>query len=102
MNRQSWAAKIAIDGEALPEQILTSHYTLLETFGMSKWYRWIDTFVFSTIVLFGFFYSFIALVIWVWVSQSHVTAGVTMVTALPALACAMHVLYAALTGQGWR
>jgi hypothetical protein len=38
LDRDSWPAKVTINGEELPRKLLNSHYDLLEAFGMSKHY----------------------------------------------------------------
>jgi len=102
LNPNSWAAKIADGTQALPPGILISHHALLEAFGMSKKYRWIDTIVFSSIIIFGFFYTIISVVLWVWLSSSYVSAGAVMITAVPAFFAAIYVLCVGVLGQGWQ
>jgi hypothetical protein len=99
-NPDSWPSRAARN-EILPENILKNHWVLLGKFGMSPRYQRLDA-LFVYVVLFGGLYTFIAVILWVWLTSPHIVAGVIMLTVAPAVLSMTYGLVAACTGEGWQ
>jgi len=96
----SWAVRVAL-GESLPRGFSNSHYRLLEAFGMTRRYRLIDSVILPALITGAFTFTFIALTIWIWATQSTLNAGLTMITVVPAFLSLLFVFGIGLTSQGW-
>lgn len=100
-NKEPSRALRVARGEVLPRGISNSHYRLLEEFGMSPRYRFIDSVILPALIAGAFTFAFIALTIWIWATQSTLNAGITMITVVPALLSLLFVFGISLTSQGW-
>jgi hypothetical protein len=100
LDEKSWPSLVA-RGETLSKRLLTDHWLLLKEFGMSSRYKPMDA-LFVYIVIFGGLYTFVAVIIWIWLTESYAVAGATMVTVVPAVASVAYGIIAAGSGQGWR
>ena len=100
-NKEPSRAMRVARGEVIPRGLLGSHYRLLEEFGMSPYYRYIDSAIFSQLVTGAFTFTFVALTIWIWATQSTLNAGLTMITVVPAYLSSVFVYNVCLKSQGW-
>jgi heme A synthase len=87
-------------GETLGTEILEDHFGLLESFGMSRGYRHVDYLCFSSLMA-ASVCTFVALTFWVFLSETNVTAGITMITFGPVAIIVVRVFVLAGYGQGW-
>jgi hypothetical protein len=60
------------------------HDRLLVVFGMSRRYTWLDWGA-AVWILLGYINTFVALSMWIWLTQTHMVAGALMVVIAPAL-----------------
>jgi hypothetical protein len=68
---------------------------------MSRAYRHVDNLCYS-ILMAACVCTFVALTFWVFLSETSITAGITMVTFGPVAIVAVRAFVLAGTGQGWR
>jgi hypothetical protein len=87
-------------GETLGSEILEDHFGLLESFGMSNGYRHVDRLCFLVPVA-ASVCTFAALTFWVFLSETIITAGITMVTFGSVAIIVGYVFNLAGHGQGW-
>lgn len=88
-------------GETLDADILGDHFGLLRIMGMSPWYRLVDQ-MSSWVLIVACVCTFIALTFWIFLSETIVTAGVTMVIFGPVAILVILVFVFASLGQGWQ
>lgn len=99
LKEDSWPSQVA-RGATLSEELLTDHWLLLKAFGISNRYQNMDI-VFVFVVLFGGLYTFVAVIFWIWLTESYTLAGATMITVVPAVASVVYGVVAA-SAEGWR
>jgi len=68
---------------------------------MSRMYKTMDI-LFVLLVLLGGVYTFIAVSLWVWLTETTLVAGLIMVTTAPAVSCVLYGVTAAALGEGWK
>jgi hypothetical protein len=72
----SLPARFAKDG--IPKQLLLNQYQLLESFGMPRGYRLLDTGA-AFWVLSGNVFTFVSVMMWIWLAGDTIIASVTTV-----------------------
>ena len=90
----------AREGVLLPE-ILLDHFRLLESFGMSMKYRIVDQSA-NCILMAACACTFTATAFWTFLTESIVTAGITMISFGPTGILVLTVFLIGNRGQGWR
>ncbi|KAG8814394.1 hypothetical protein FRC19_001778, partial [Serendipita sp. 401] len=75
----SLPARVAKDG--IPREILQNRYELLEKFGMPRGYRMLDAGA-SFWVLSGNLFTFVSVLMWIWLAGDAVISSVTTIVIL--------------------
>jgi hypothetical protein len=90
----------ARDGVLVPE-LLLDHFRLLESFGMSTNYRIVDKST-NRILMAACACTFTAMSLWVFLTESITTAGITMISFGSTAILVLTVFLIGNVGQGWR
>lgn len=94
-------SEVARGRQTIPAYILESHFRLLENFGMAPEYRMVHV-VSGLVLISACVCTFIALTLWVFISEAIITAGITMVFFVLIAFIVIMVYFFASNGQGWR
>ena len=91
----------AADEGTLEASILDDHYTLLESFGMSRSFKWVIR-INSWILVIACVCTFTALSLWTFLNETLITAGVTMIVFGSTAITVACVFIIGNMAQGWR
>jgi len=93
-------SRVPASGDLPETEVLEDHFGLLEAYGMSTNYKLVDRLA-GFVLLAACVCTFTALTFWVFLSETKVTAGVTMVLFGVTAIIVLHAYVVGTNGQGW-
>jgi hypothetical protein len=92
---------VPASGDPPEADILADHFRLLEAYGMSTEYKQVDRLA-GLVLILACICTFTSLTIWIFLSETIATAGVTMVFFGATAIIVIYAYVVGTNGQGWR